>query len=367
MKIEDFKSFWYNVFATKQLPPRKEEVLMQKIILEKCPKCNSHSLYKYGKDKFGNQKYQCRICKHQFAPNYVKTRTERKYPSCPVCGKASFLHHDYDHYSNYRCVDKKCNHSFFAPKPTVILPPSMSNFIGKSNFKRMRHSTHLVVTALTMFYIGKNSFRNIALMLNFLYNIHISHVTISDWCKKFAPIFHSKMISLMPSMNFDSDEWHADETVIKIKGKKYYIWFIIDSETRFVLGFHLSPHRDSPQAFCLFDSVKNLGNPNTLVTDRYSAYKIPAKAVLGVNHIRVESFKDDISNNLIEAFNKTFKAWYKTKQGFNSFESANNLIMMFVFFYNFIRPHSSLSYLTPAQVAGCKYSEKEQKSLLLVS
>lgn len=36
-------------------------------------------------------------------------------------------------------------------------------------------------------------------------------------------------------MNFDSDEWHADETVVKILGKKYYIWFIIDSETSFVL------------------------------------------------------------------------------------------------------------------------------------
>ena len=38
----------------------------------------------------------------------------------------------------------------------------------------------------------------------------------------------------MPAMNFDSDEWHADETVVKILGKKYYIWFIIDSESRFV-------------------------------------------------------------------------------------------------------------------------------------
>ena len=51
----------------------------------------------------------------------------------------------------------------------------------------------------------------------------------------------------------------------------------------------------------------------------------------------------------------------------NSFESANSMIMMFVFFYNFIRPHSSLSDLTPAQVAGLKYSERQQNSLLLVS
>lgn len=61
-----------------------------------------------------------------------------------------------------------------------------------------------------------------------------------------------------------------------------------------------------------------------LVSDRYSAYKVPVKSIFdGAKHIRVQSFKDDISNNLIECFNKQFKAWYKTKQGFSSFESAN--------------------------------------------
>ncbi|PWM64987.1 MAG: hypothetical protein DBX61_10915 [Clostridiales bacterium] len=43
------------------------------------------------------------------------------------------------------------------------------------------------------------------------------------------------------------------------------------------------------------------------------------------------------------------------------------MIMMFVFFYNFIRPHSSLSNLTPAEVAGFKCSERQRNSLLLVS
>ena len=155
----------------------------------------------------------------------------------------------------------------------------MSNIIGKYNFKRMRHSLHLVITALTLFYIGGTSFRKITTMLEILYNIKVSHVTISDWCKKFAPFF----------------------------------------------------------------------------------------TLIGVPNIRVASFKDDISNNVIEAFNKQFKYWYKTRYGFNSFESANSMIMMFVFFFNFIRPHSSLSNLTPAQVAGLEYSKRQQNSLLLVS
>jgi putative transposase len=96
---------------------------------------------------------------------------------------------------------------------------------------------------------------------------------------------------------------------------------------------------------------------------------VPVKSVLGdkVKHIRVESFKDDISNNLIESFHHQFKAWYKTKQGFNSFDSANNMISMFIFFYNFVRPHSALSGLTPAQVAGLNLTTKQKRHFLLVA
>ncbi|MBV1758231.1 MAG: IS6 family transposase, partial [Dethiosulfatibacter sp.] len=336
------------------------------------PKCNNyHSFYRYGKDRHGYQKYLCRNCNHQFAPDNPSsnTLTERHYPSCPMCSKATFLHHDYEHYSNFRCCDKKCNHSFFVVKPSAVLPASASKLTGKNDFKRMRYPVHIIMTALAMFYLGKDSFRNIALILRVVHHVTVSHTTIGNWCRKFAPLFNNLALELMPMMNFDSDEWHADETVVKISGKKYYIWFVVDSETRFVLGFHLSRHRDSPQAFTVFNAVKDLGKFSALVSDRYSAYKVPVKSVLGsdVKHIRVESFKDDISNNLIESYHHQFKAWYKTKQGFHSFDSANNLISMFVFFYNFVRPHSSLNGLTPAQVAGLNLTKKQKRKYLLIA
>ena len=330
---------------------------MQKIISVKCPKCNNnHDFHKFGKDKFGNQKYRCLHCKHQFAPDSQPKKRMNKYPPCPVCGKSSFLHHDYRDYSNYRCCDKKCNHSFFVPKPTAVLPPSVSKLFGKTDLKRMRHSPFLIITVLFQFFIGKSSTRNISLILRQLYNVNISHVTVADWCKKFAPLFDNISLKLMPMMNFNSDEWHADETVVKINGKKHYVWFIIDSETRFVLGFHLSPYRSSPQAHSLFSHVHNLGSPSAIVSDRYPAYNIPTKCYFpNSKHIKVESFKDDVSNNLIESFNNRFKAWYKTKRGFHSLASANATISVFVFFFNFIRPHQGLSGLTPAQVAGAIY------------
>lgn len=346
---------------------------MMKIIQASCPKCNNNqNFYRFGKDPDGYQKYLCRVCSHQFAPDRPRAGEgqieHRKYPSCPKCGKSSFLHHDYLHYCNYRCSDKKCNHSFFVVKGAAVADSSLSHLFGKTNFKRMRYPLFLIITALSMFYLGKNSYRNISLVLRTAFNIKVSHTTISNWCTNFAPLFDSMRIKLLPLLNLNSDEWHADETVVKIAGVKHYLWFVIDSETRFIIGFHLSPHRDSPQAFTLLKEAATHGKPAALVSDRYSAYKVPVKSTLfDVKHIRVESFKDDISNNLIECFNKQFKAWYKTKQGFSSFKCANNLISLFVFFFNFVRPHSALNNLTPAQVAGLCLSKKQKREFLLVA
>ena len=175
-------------------------------------------------------------------------------------------------------------------------------------------------------------------------------------------------LELMPMVSLDSDEWHADETVVKIAGQKHYIWFIIDSETRFIIGFHLSKSRGSDAAFSLLSEASKAGRPKSIVSDCYAAYKLPVKTIFDDSvHIRVKSFKDDISNNLIECFHKQFKAWYKTKQGFASYSHANNLIATFIFFFNFVRPHLALGGLTPAQVAGVELTKAQKKRLLLIA
>lgn len=64
---------------------------------------------------------------------------------------------------------------------------------------------------------------------------------------------------LLPMLDLNSDEWYADETVVKISGVKHYLWFVVDSETRFVIGYHLSPHRDSPQAVSVLHEAHETG------------------------------------------------------------------------------------------------------------
>ena len=154
-----------------------------------------------------------------------------------------------------------------------------------------------------------------------------------------------------------------------INGEKYYIWFFIGLETRFVISFHLSTYRSSSQTFKLFNNAIRYRTPNAVVTDRYWSYNIAVNAFLpNSKHIKMQSFKDDISNNIIESFIDTFKSWCDSKRGFGSFASANNnLIATFIVFYNFIQPHSSLNNLTPAQVAGVNYNDKDRCNWLLTA
>ncbi len=224
----------------------------------RCPKCHSLNLYKFGKNPLGRQKYQCKECKRQFT-SYSSSFKHRDYPRCPKCDKATFIHHDYKFYTNFWYGDKSCYHSFSVVKLENINPTSSQSLIGKLSFKRMRFNLHIILTALNLYFICNSSTRQASTFLLQTQNTKVSHVTISKWVKKFTPMFEVIKNRFIPSINFNSDEWHADETVIKISGKRYYIWFVVDSETRFVVAFHLSPFRNHTQAYTLFNHAKALG------------------------------------------------------------------------------------------------------------
>ena len=100
----------------------------------------------------------------------------------------------------------------------------------------------------------------------------------------------------------------------------------------------------------------------TSITDGLWAYAMPIKmAYPYTEHHAYTSFAELRNNNLLEAFNKTFKAWYKAKKGFHSFASALDCITNFLFYYNFIHNHSCLSNFTTASVAGVSYTEEQRK------
>ncbi|WP_410745802.1 IS6 family transposase, partial [Clostridium neonatale] len=246
----------------------------------KCPRCHSDQLYKFGLDKQANQKYQCKNCKRQFAPDSVSMPKKSKYPTCPKCGKSTFLHHSYKHYNRYKCGNKKCNHVIVHHHNLNIDDASSEKLTGSLSMKGMRFPLHIILTALTLYFLNNTSTRAIAHFLHTTANIKVSHVTIASWAHKFAPFFNLKADSFKDQLNLQSDDWHADETVVFINGEKYYLWLAIDSETRFILAFHLTKSRSEDSAFTLINQAKKFGEPSNFITDRLPSYNQAVAKVL---------------------------------------------------------------------------------------
>lgn len=334
----------------------------------KCPRCHSSELSKFGYDMQANQKYQCKKCRRQFAPDSIKSISKHsRHPRCPRCGRATYLHHKYNHYNRYKCGNRSCNHILVQYHNMNIADTSSNKLIGSVSMKGMRFPLNTILTALSLYFLNNSSTRMISQFLSISQGIKVSHVTIASWTTKFAPLFKLKADDLKEKLNLESDDWHADETVVFIGGERYYLWLAIDSETRFVLAFHLTKSRAESSAFSLINQAKEFGEPMNFITDRLPSYNEPAKLFKKAKHIAVKPMSSIVTNNLIESFNKTFKAWYKTKKGFNDFNKANSLIFMFIFHYNFIRVHGSLNHNTPAEVAGLKTDFKSKASWFIAA
>ncbi len=57
----------------------------------KCPLRHYDKLYKFGLNKQGKQKYQCKQCKRQFTLGDAEGLPKRNYPRCHKYGKGILL------------------------------------------------------------------------------------------------------------------------------------------------------------------------------------------------------------------------------------------------------------------------------------
>ena len=150
----------------------------------------------------------------------------------------------------------------------------------------------------------------------------------------------------------------ADETVVRVAGKKVWFWDCIDYGTRYLLGAHLSVRRGMTDASKIFQKIQAHTDvePKTILTDGLNSYIKGIQGVFGypkpIQHIRTRPFGPEINTNLIERFHGTLKARYKVMRGLKTMESAALLLEGFTVHYNFFRPHMTLENQTPAQAAG---------------
>src|SRR3954462_9682306 len=94
--------------------------------------------------------------------------------------------------------------------------------------------------------------------------LDISYETVPSWVLKFGPVLRRPR---------PSDRWHLDEMVVRIAGKRMYLWRAVDHEGE-VLDLLVQRRRDSRAALRLMRKLlkKHGFTPKLLVTDKLRAY-----------------------------------------------------------------------------------------------
>src|SRR5260221_11624186 len=80
--------------------------------------------------------------------------------------------------------------------------------------------------------------------------LDLSYESIRSWVLKFGPMIARRLRQRRPR---PSDRWHLDEMVVRIAGKRMYLWRAIDHEGEIldVLLQRIRPSRKSPSALPL--------------------------------------------------------------------------------------------------------------------
>ena len=151
------------------------------------------------------------------------------------------------------------------------------------------------------------------------------------------------------------DEWVADEMQVKVGGQKYWLWNVMDSETRYILAAYLSKNRDARAARALFRRAQaNTENlPKTIKTDRLKSYISAIEDLFGadVKHVQSDGITAEVNNNLSERLQGTVRSRTKTMRGMDSRDSGQTYLDGWVLSYNLFREHESLGGKPPAEAA----------------
>lgn len=120
------------------------------------------------------------------------------------------------------------------------------------------------------------SLRKTSQALKEVHNISISHTMVASYAKTAAVIIKP----FVDAYDYQpSNSLAADETYIKVKGIKGYVWFIMDVVSRSILGYQVSDTRATgPCSLAMrmaFEKFKEFpGKALKFVVDGYSAYPL---------------------------------------------------------------------------------------------
>ena len=353
-----------------------------------CPQCNAPSKFLYFNDGSKKSQIKCKVCSNLFQ-QAKKTSLKSKF-FCPYCHNALFVWKHFKDVIIHKCCNDNCQHRLSALNKlnpaekfirTKLFPHFKLNYQYREylylpsdlklsspdkpsiNLAKSYNSINTIGLILSFYVSFAMSARKTALIMYMVFNIKVSHKTVLNYASSAAHYCH--IFNLKNKGPID-DISAGDEGYIKILGKHFYSFFFISSKSRKISSYHLSDNRKTKSAIiAMQEAIRTASHKQniSLVTDANPSYpagihyinshsnsNLSHHKVTGLQNIDAESTEFRPFKQLIERLMRTFKQHVKPAAGFNSFNGALALIILFVTHYNFLRPHMSLDYKIPVHL-----------------
>jgi putative transposase len=251
-----------------------------------------------------------------------------------------------------------------------------------THLPRARVDERLQGMAVDLYFSGF-SVRKIKRFLEEYYRVRVSHVAVYKWLHKYGRLLAEYTSRFKPQQ---SGVWNADEMMVKLAhqpetrqvkspkgvgGPWFYLWNIMDNQTRFLLTSRFSFSRDYTEASEAFKQARSVAReaPSVVVTDGLpsyvGAYAQDFKELRNIVHLSRSSLKSG-RNARIERLNGTVREREKVMRALKHEKSGQELLNAYRVWYNYIRPHMGLGGLTPAQAAEVPLDLGRNKMLNLI-
>ena len=354
-----------------------------------CPCCKAPHPFLYRNNGRRGQ-LLCKVCSTLFHPDenrFSKVLTLK----CPHCSHTLEHKKDRKHFVIHKCINPQCpyylhdlkkvdkedlekEHGKAKYKLHYIYREFTIDFFkmditslpkNASSLKFSKHNAYIMSLCLTMHVNLGLSLRKTSQALKDLYDISISHQMVANYCKT-AAICIKPFVDTYPYEK--NSVFAADETYIKVRGIKGYIWFIINAASRAIIGYQVSDNRGvGPCIMAMrmaFQHMKELPEKFRFIADGYSAYPLAAQQffrqfgdnfkfeitqVIGLTNDDAVSKAFRPYKQMIERLNRTYKASYRPTNGFDNYDGANYDLALWVAYYNFLRPHQHHRFRPPVE------------------
>ncbi|HDR3897230.1 MULTISPECIES: IS6 family transposase [Bacillus] len=197
----------------------------------------------------------------------------------------------------------------------------------KENLFKWRHYQPDIILLTVRWYLRYNlSFRDLVEMMEER-GLSLAHTTIMRWVHQYGPVLNERIRKHLKTTN---DSWRVDETYIKIKGEKMYLYRAIDSEGN-TIDFYLSCKRDAKAAKRFLKKALascHATKPRSITADGDKAYPVAIrelkeeKCIPHSTLLRVKKYL----NNVIEQDHRFIKKRIRNMLGLQSLQTATKMI-----------------------------------------